>query len=187
MAFSSRQQSILLGLWGLSFLAGAGGIVALSPSRSAPPQPLLGALLGILAGSTLVIASVGARNRHSDQTRLLSIAGGAVGVGLLLGSPLVLAPWRYEGGLAGGVSVGLTLLMCTVGAIVVCVSVLAYRNDTPRTVLTLFAVIGGLWWFYVFQLDPRFQSTYELELTVLWLLLVGGSVYTARRWRATRI
>jgi len=149
---------------------------------------MFGMLLGGLLGCVLVLASVRTFYGYGlrGQQRFLPIAGGILGGSLLLGAPLALGLGRYNGGLAGGVTAGFTVLLWLIAGVVMYTSVIAYKENNPRAVVMLFAILSGFWWFYVFQLDAQILSTYQLELTLLWILLVGGSIYIARKWPTKR-
>ncbi|WP_435062951.1 hypothetical protein [Halobaculum sp. EA56] len=185
---SKRQQAGLLALWGLSLLGGSAAIVALEPDHWRSSQPVFVMLVGLLMGSGLLLVAARrfAGRGSPDQNRMLPAIGAIVGVGIFVGGPLVFRPWMYNGrGLAGGITAGATMLTSAIAGIVVIVSVDAYRQNSPNNILTVFAVLSGIGWFYVFLLDRRFTTRHRLELTILWLVLVGGGLFISRQWSGT--
>lgn len=191
MRISARQHASLLGLWGASLIVGAVVVPAIRSFRLLDALSEFVMLAGIATGTALLVvaARLSAGRGPPGQTRLLSTAGVVLGCSILLGAPLAFTPWRYESGLAAGMTAGATVMLWLIGGGVVAISVNAYKQNEPKGVLLTFAVLGGLGWWHVLRL-VRLGTDYPPDSplwALLWVLLVGGSLLIARKWPPARI
>jgi hypothetical protein len=182
MPFSHRRAEKFLLFWGVLLIAGTAVLVGLELGGRISGQSILVIAAGSVAGSGIALSGLRAyRSASGRWVRLPAFTLIGVGGILALGSPVVFRPWSYDG-LAAGVAGMFTAMVFLVGIGCLLIGGYCAIRETVRPALAMTAVVAGMGWGYVFQLQQYTSGLSDFLLGTLFIVVVLPPVALVLRW-----
>lgn len=182
MSFSYRRGEKFLLLWGGLLIAGTALLAGLELGGGISRQSILVIAAGSVAGGGVTLSGLLAhRSALGQWVRLPAFTLVAVGGILAIGSPVVFRPWSYDG-LAAGVAGMFTAVVFLLGVGCLLTGGYCAVREAIRPVLTMTAVVAGLGWGYVFQLQQYTSGLSEVLLGTLFIAVAITPVVLVLRW-----
>lgn len=176
-----RGQQFLL-IWGGLLIAGTAVLGGLELGERISRQSILVIAAGSVTGGGLTLSGLRAHRSSSGQWfRLPAFTLVAVGGILAIGSPVVFRPWSYSG-LAAGVAGMFTAAVFLLGIWCLVTGGYCAVRGAIRPALAMTAVVAGLGWGYVFQLQQYTSGLSEVLLGTLFIAVAITPVALVLRW-----